>query len=117
MALLCGSSFAGTYARKASPGQTIVLSRYHTWNADCTVHFGTVTLVSKPRHGRLSKRLVDTTIGASKVVGVDRCYGKQIKSLEVLYTPATNFRGVDTISFDVTYRRLREFDTFNVEVQ
>lgn len=112
-----GTAEARSFTRSAQSGQTISIISYYTWNPDCTPAFGTVKLLNKPRHGKVGKRMVTKAIGPSRVVGVDGCYGKPIKALEVFYTSNPGFRGSDSFSFDVTFRRLREVDTFSVDVR
>jgi len=115
--IFASAAHAGSFTKTAAAGQTIHISYYYTWLPNCVPVTGTVTVRSKPQHGKLSNRIGHTTIQASRVVGVDHCFGRPIKAFQVLYTPAPGFHGVDTFVLDLRFRRLDDTDTYTVYVQ
>lgn len=105
---LCQEANSRHFNRTAVAGQPTAMTHYYTWFPDCRSSSGAVRVITKPRYGRLSHTLVDRAIEASRVVGIDRCYGRPIKALLVTYTPNRGFVGTDSFALDLTFRRLRE---------
>lgn len=105
--------------RTVTSGQSAIVGRYYTWTtADCRSAFGTVTVISKPRHGMISNHLVDARIGVSRRKRApDQCFGKPIKALAVTYRSEPGYHGFDQFTLDATFKAYREVDTFTVNVQ
>lgn len=95
------------------------MAHYYTWLRNCDTTTGVFKVVTKPRHGTITANLVDWKIGASRVKGVDRCFGKPIKAFRVDYISEPGFHGTDTFMIDVFFgaTKRREIDTFSVTVR
>lgn len=101
-------------------GKTSIVSVYTAWDPTyCGSVHGVVKVAAKPQHGRLSNKLIDTTIGYSRFGAVGQCYGKPTKGFAVLYTPERGYRGSDSFSFDISWPVINRQanDTFAITVQ
>src|SRR4051794_39691122 len=93
---------AESMTRTVTAGQTTRIAVYTGWDPKyCGSAFGVVKISVKPQHGKLSNRLIDTTIPNSRFGSSGQCYGTPTKGLAVFYTVPRGFRGTDNFTLDV----------------
>ncbi len=112
-----GFAQADDLARTVSSGQTAEMHIYRSWNDQCVSTSGVVKVLTKPRHGKLSTRIVDTVIGRPRTERKVDCSGLPSKGFQVSYTSDPGFHGTDNFSLDVKWKNLRVVDRFTVAVQ
>ena len=106
--------------RVVKAGQTSTITVHNSWDPkDCSPAVGIVKVLTKPQHGKLSNRQISMIIKGSRLGSVGSCLGKPTKGFEVLYTPASGFRGTDTFSIGITWQLMnrQEVDSYTVTVQ
>lgn len=106
--------------RTVPAGQTTRIAVHTAWDPKyCSSVFGAVKISVKPQHGKLSNRLIDTTIPNSRFGSNGQCYGKPTKGFAVFYTAPSGFRGTDSFTLDVTWPAISRqvTDTYSITVQ
>ena len=93
------------------------MANYRSWDNNCVSSTGVVTVLAKPQHGKLSTRIIDTTIGTPRIKRRVDCTGLPTKGFQVSYTSDRGFHGTDNFSLDVTWPTHRDVDHFTVTVQ
>lgn len=105
--------------RNVDVGKTARMWVYHSWDKECRPSSGTVKVLDRPRHGKLSNHVVESVvINDHWGRPVRRCAGRSIRALQVDYTSAPGYWGMDYFKLDVTWSNgHREIDSFNVLVK
>jgi hypothetical protein len=100
-------------------GEKTEIRTYRSWKGDCTPNKEIVELVVKPQRGKLTTRLVDTTIGRGRFQpDKTACLGKPITGSLIEYQSESGYRGPDTFTIEVTYGdRPPVTEVFNVTVR
>jgi hypothetical protein len=93
------------------------MGSYRSWKDDCTSSSGTVKVLTKPQHGRLSTSIVDSTIGSPRIARKVDCAGVPIKAFQVDYTSERGFHATDSFVLDATWSNLSETDHYTVMVR
>jgi hypothetical protein len=102
----------------AVSGQLTKMQDYKSWKDDCTSGTGVVKVLTKPQHGTLSTRIVDTTIGPhTRIPRVTYCNGVPIKAFQVSYTSVRGFHGTDNFSLEAIWSSHRDTDNYIVTVR
>lgn len=113
-ALVHGKDFSLT----AVSGQSTKMQNYTSWNDDCASSTGTVKVLTKPQHGMISKRFVDSKISThTRIPRVAYCTGVPVKALQVNYTSARGFHGTDNFSLEAIWPTHRDIDNYIVTVK
>jgi hypothetical protein len=108
-----GEDFSVTVAS----GRLTKMQDYKSWKNDCTSTTGVVKVITKPQHGTLSTRIVDTTISShTRIPRVTYCTGLPIKAFRVNYTSTRGFHGTDTFSLEAVWPSHRDIDNYVVAV-
>jgi hypothetical protein len=116
--LFASSAHGELRTRTVVGGKTTSMTVLTSWDVNCISISGYVKVLTKPQHGKLSNRVIDTTIPNSRFHDVpSNCYGKAIKGFEVLYTPEPGFHGKDTFTLDLIWAHHRATDTYTVIVE
>ena len=111
-------AFAEFRIRTVTSGQTKRMAVHISWSKDCKSNGGAAKVLTRPQHGKLSNRIVDSTIQRNRTGSDTSCVGKTIKGFEVNYTSEPNFHGTDTFSLEVTTGSGKGFtDHYTVTVQ
>jgi hypothetical protein len=103
-----------------SAGQTTRIHVYVAWDPQyCGSVFGIVKVSVKPQYGRLSNRLIDTTIPSGRFGSSGQCYGKPTKGFAIFYAAPNGFRGTDGFALDVSWPAIGKqmTDTYSITVQ
>lgn len=112
------AAIAESRTRTAVSGQTTRIVVTRSWNRECVMNGGVVKVLIKPRHGKLTNRIVDTTVPPNRTGMDNRCLGKPIKGFQVDYTSIPGFHGTDTFTLEVTSGGGKTFqDDYTVIVQ
>ncbi len=91
---------------------------YHSWGSGCVARTGVVKVLTKPQHGKLTTRIVDSKVPRHRTRGATACFGKPIKAFQVDYTSRRGFRGTDSFKLEATFGSgLREIDTYTITVK
>jgi hypothetical protein len=114
---ITGLAQAKDLSRTVSSGQTAEMVNYRSWNNNCVSTTGVVKVLTKPQHGKLSTRIIDTTIGTPRIQRKVDCTGVPTKGFQVSYTSERGFHGTDSFSLDITWPTHRDIDHFTVAVQ
>lgn len=121
LACQVASSAHAEHRTKTVPAERTTQIVVHTaWDPYyCGSVHGVVKVLTKPQHGRLSNRLIPTTIGLSRFGSSGQCYGKPTTGFAIYYTPVRGFRGTDSFSFDIRWPVIsrQATDTYTVNVQ
>src|SRR5664279_189727 len=102
-------AFAEFRTRTVVGGQTTRMAVHTSWSKDCKTNGGKAKVLTQPQHGKLSNRIVETTIQHNRTGSDTSCVGRTIKGFEVNYTPQSNFHGTDNFSLEVTTGSGRSF--------
>lgn len=111
---------AQSRTRTVSAGQTARVAVYTAWDPQyCGSVFGVVKITVKPQHGKLSNRVIDTTIPNSRFGSSGQCLGKPTKGFAIFYAAPGGFRGTDSFTLDVTWPAIgrQSTDTYSITVQ
>ncbi len=114
---IAGVAQANDVSRTVASGQTAQMSNYRSWNNKCVSTPGVVKVLTKPRHGKLSTRIIDTTIGSPRIKRKVDCRGVPTKGFQVNYTSDPGFHGTDNFSLDITWPTHADVDRFTITVQ
>jgi hypothetical protein len=121
IAICCHARSAGadSFVRTVPSGHAVRMHNYASWDRDCSSQFGVVKLVSKPQHGRLITREVETVITVpNRFNGKASCMGKSMRVFSVDYKSNAGYRGFDSFTIDATYsKRRRVIDHYKISVQ
>ena len=101
-------------------GVTVSMHHYRSWGADCKTNGGVVKLVTRPQHGKLVTRTIDSRIEINRFArgGATPCTGTPIKAFEVSYTSARGYHGADSFVIEmVNGNGSRDVDHYTVDVQ
>lgn len=101
-------------------GQTTRVAVYTAWDPQyCGSVFGVVKITVKPQHGKLTNRVIDTTIPNSRFGSSGQCYGKPTKGFAIFYAAPRGFRGTDSFTLDVSWPAIsrQATDTYAINVQ
>jgi hypothetical protein len=113
-ALAHGKDFSVT----AASGQVIKVQDYKSWKNDCTSTTGTVRVLTKPQHGTLSTRIVDSTISShTRIPRVTYCTGVPIKAFRVNYASTRGFHGTDNFSLEAVWPSHSDIDNYVITVR
>ena len=115
-----GPASAMEFNRTVPSGVTSRVHHYRSWGKNCEGNGGMVKLLTKPQHGKLTTRTVDSRIEINRFArdGKTECTGRPIKAFEVNYRSDPGFRGTDTFTIEmVTGRGSRDVDNYTVNVQ
>jgi hypothetical protein len=106
------------FTRTALSGRLTKMQDYTSWRDDCTSSTGEVRVLTKPQHGTLSTRIVDTKISAhTRIPRVTYCTGVPVKAFQVNYTSVRGFRGTDNFSLEAVWPSHRDTDNYTVTVK
>jgi opacity protein-like surface antigen len=122
--LTCGFSAcaqAETFNRTAVSGVSTVVAHYYDWDPNsCQSLPGTVKLLAKPQHGKLSTRYVDWVISKSRYTGTTSvCAGTRTKAFQITYRSQPGFSGVDSFTVHVAFgfKNMMATDVYSINVQ
>lgn len=87
---------------------------FYTIRRDCFTKPATVAVLEPPKHGVLTFKEADWTLGPGVGV-VDRCIGRTGRGLVATYTPAKGYVGSDTYRVRATY--VSDSTDYDVDVQ
>jgi hypothetical protein len=111
---------AESKTRIVPAGQTKRIAVYTAWDPQyCGGVVGVVKISVKPQYGKLSKRLIDTTIPSSRFGSSGQCFGKPTKGFAIFYAASGGFHGTDSVTLDVTWPAIgkQATDTYSITVQ
>ena len=111
---------ARPFNRTVPAGKTTKMHAYQSQgDSDCAATSGVVKVLSKPSHGKITNHAVTSTIMFDHWGKLQtRCVGTRVRALQVDYTPAAGFHGVDKFSLGVTWgRATHDIDTYTVNVE
>ena len=111
---------ADSFQRMIFGGEETILHAYFTWDwRTCLPNIGTVKVLSYPKHGKLSHRIVYRTIWRVRFNHrISRCAGKRVKALAVIYRPDSGYAGIDTVALNVRYGNGTQFiDAYQLDVR
>ena len=123
LGLLCaavGPAHAMQFDRTVPSGTTVRMHHYRSWGKNCEVNGGMVKLLTKPQHGKLTTRTVDSHIQINRFArgGGTPCTGRPIKAFEVNYRSNPGYHGPDSFTIEMTTGSgKRDVDTYSVTVQ
>lgn len=111
---------AQSRTRTVPAGQTTRVAVYTAWDPKyCGSVFGVVKISVKPQRGKLSNRVIDTTIPNSRFGSSGECLGKPTKGFAIFYAAPGGFRGTDSFTLDVSWPAIgrQATDTYSIIVQ
>jgi hypothetical protein len=108
---------ATEFARQAISGQPKTVYVYRNWNKECEEQGGVVRVVTKPKHGRLSRQRVIEPMLSQGRSPDSHCLGKSIPGLQVQHTSDRGFRGIDQFILERTLHVGTVVDTFTMDVR
>lgn len=104
LALAClaaapGSVAAETRTMVAKPGMALVLGGGYVMTSTCSAApLPDIAIVSPPAHGAATVVLATITVPANR-----QCAGSQVKVRRVLYVPAKQYHGPDSVTFSTSW--------------
>jgi hypothetical protein len=123
LGVLCatiGGAHAMQFDRTVPSGTSVSMHRYRSWGRTCEVNGGQAKLLTRPQHGKLTTRTVDSRIEINRFAhnGSTRCTGRPIKAFEVNYRSNPGYHGPDSFTIEFTSGNgQRDTDTYTVNVQ
>lgn len=123
LAALCatiGPAHAMHFDRTVASGENVSMHHYRSWGRNCEGNGGQVKLLTKPQHGKLTTRTVDSRIRINRFArgGGTPCTGQPIKAFEVNYRSNPGYRGPDSFTIEMTTGNgQRDVDTYMINVQ
>ena len=106
------------FSPEALSGQPKAVWVYRSWNSECKETAGVTKVLVKPKHGKLSNKRVVQPVRFNRYDLNDRCIGKVIPGLQVIYTSAPGYRGPDNFVIERTLADGRvDTDTFTMMVR
>lgn len=116
--VLVHPAWADTHRISVPSGVKQHVHTYRHWSRkDCSAQAGVVRVVTKPEHGTLIPRQIDTTIGRDRFNPNDiSCWGRPIKGFEVEYQSKPGFHGWDTFTIETTYGKRQAIDVYLVTI-
>ena len=108
---------ANSFTVQAASGEPKTVYVYRNWDKDCRERGGVVRVVTKPEYGRLSRERVVATMKTQGRSLDTHCNGVTIPGLQIQYTSARGFRGIDRFTLERTLPNGRvDVDSFTMEV-
>jgi hypothetical protein len=95
---------AETQSRRVPANRATQLDLFMQWNNNCK-NLGTITtnVTKRPSSGTLRPSVVTAPIPRQADFGSNKCAGKKIKGLRIVYRPKPGFRGRDSATIFVNY--------------
>jgi len=116
--VIISTADAASIQRNVRSGTPVLVWTYRNVDAYCNDMPGTVKVVTRPAHGRISQHAVRSPMTGVRF-GSARCVGQVSTGLEVRYQSVSGFRGIDTFTLEADWaaNNRHETDTFTMEVQ
>jgi hypothetical protein len=98
-------ALADNFNKTVVSGVSTVVAHYYDWEpTNCKSLTGTVTLLNKPQHGKLTTRYVDWVIDRSRYTGrTSVCAGTPVKAFQITYRSRPGYSGVDSFTVHVAF--------------
>ena len=96
------SASARTFEQTVTAGRSTVIKTYRSWDTNCAPTKGVVKLQTRPQHGRLTVKNINSVVPEIDFANVrTACAGKPSPGFQITYMPVPGYVGIDSFSVNV----------------